>query len=263
MPTAVNPSHRHTSKLLPRRHYPKPPIVEAVIDIQVDPSPSCTVDALTRIREGAETRFAQANEFHASTVTFDVATGQQQHVESQLEGYQFVGADRADALLARRSGFTYSKLPPYTRWESVSDTAREWWERYCAVAKPLSATRIAVRYINRIDVPLEGPPLRAYFLAFPELGPLLQRPVSEFTMRVVMPQIDMPGVTLALSQGRVLNPLPDRLSVILDLDLFASVRLAPESEEIWSALQLMHDRENEVFESCVTDLARGLFGYGA
>jgi hypothetical protein len=69
-------------------------------------------------------------------------------------GWRFVSPDKLHVFQARLNGFTFSRLPPYVDWESFRTEARRLWDLYRAVANPIAPTRIAVRYINRLDLPL-------------------------------------------------------------------------------------------------------------
>ena len=42
----------------------------------------------------------------------------------------------------------------YGNWEDMSKVAKELWEIYLTVAKPQAVSRIAVRYINSLPIPL-------------------------------------------------------------------------------------------------------------
>lgn len=66
-------------------------------------------------------------------------------------GFQFWDAEKVRVFQARLDGFTYSRLAPYDCWEDLCGEARRLWRQYREFAKPERVSRIAVRYINRLD----------------------------------------------------------------------------------------------------------------
>ena len=64
------------------------------------------------------------------------------------DGYLFTSVDGRQVVQARLDGFTFSRLKPYDKWESLRDEARELWQHYVQIASPETVTRVALRYIN-------------------------------------------------------------------------------------------------------------------
>ena len=53
----------------------------------------------------------------------------------------------------RINGFTFNRLKPYTSWGDILPQVKDLWSLYIDIASPESITRIAVRYINNIEIP--------------------------------------------------------------------------------------------------------------
>ncbi|MBX9678661.1 MAG: TIGR04255 family protein, partial [Gemmataceae bacterium] len=112
---------------------------------------------------------------------------------SQEIGYRFVSADGLQLFQARKDGFTHNRLAPYLGWEPFRTEARRLWSVYREVAKPVSVKRVAVRYINRIDIPLPGPELKEYLRTSPEVSPALPQGMASFFMQVTLPVDELKG----------------------------------------------------------------------
>lgn len=260
MPTPLELERSTIVGATPRRRYARPPIIEALVDIQVEPGGQAGVLELGHALHDEAERFPTRQELFESSVTINLLTGESNPPASrEVTGYRFVSADGQQAVRFGRTGFTFSRLPPYGEWEDWRGEARRLWDRYRRLAGPSAVTRIAVRYINRVDIPQPWGDISEYFNVRPELPSGLPPVVDAFLMQLQVAQPDMPGTTMILNQGRVEAPRPDLLSILLDVDVFRTVRLPAESAEFWEGLEQLHGRANTVFEACITNRTREIF----
>ncbi len=65
----------------------------------------------------------------------------------------YVSEDEVKLVQFRLDGFTFNRSKPYTSWEQVFPEAFGLWKEYVSLAAPEFVNRIAVRYINRLDLP--------------------------------------------------------------------------------------------------------------
>jgi uncharacterized protein (TIGR04255 family) len=261
---AAQVPERNTAQTSPRRLYTNPPVVEAVIDIHVEKpagiEPGKLAVTLSAFNTGEEHRYPARQAVMSGIRTVDAATGQSTEETQDLTGYRFIGASQSEVIQVRQDGFSFSKLRPYTPWEEWRIEARRLWERYCAIAGPLSVSRIAVRYINRIELPKDAFQVEQYFRTFPIIAAAVPGDVTDFLLRAELPQPDIPGGILVISQGVLRHLKRPGISVILlDLDLWRTVRLPTEGDPLWEALESLHSRVNEAFEGCITDQTREIF----
>jgi len=140
------------------------------------------------------------------------------------------------------------------------------WELYNPAAKSESIPRVAECHINRIDIP--GEPvvkLEDYLRTYPEVSADMPNRglIANFFMQVQLWQEDLESL-LIVNETPV--PSPDEetsISIQLDFDLFQerfeNSWPAEEEAAVWSLLEQLHDRKNEVFEASITDKTRRLF----
>jgi uncharacterized protein (TIGR04255 family) len=130
---------------------------------------------------------------------------------------------------------------------------------------PEGVTRVAVRYINRIDIPdaAAGVRLEDYLRTYPEISVDFPEEglMNNFFMQVQLWQQDL-GCWLIVNEAPEASPAEGTLSVRLDLDLFREQVEEPwqaDSETaVWEFLELLHDRKNEIFEASITNRTRRL-----
>lgn len=155
--------------------YRKPPIEEAVCDIQFAPSTEWDPTMPGRIYEKLKS-------------TYNEKPRQQRVVEAQIQGaiaegspsvsfHQRFGKSRVQLLAEKGTRIvgvgpdqlSVHMLRPYTGWEKFCPRIWEALEAYRQVAEPEAVTRIGLRYINRISFEEPTPDLPHYFTIPPKL----------------------------------------------------------------------------------------------
>src|SRR5207253_8822162 len=137
---------------------------------------------------------------------------------SQQFGFVFASKDQRLILQARLDGFALSRLAPYENWETFRDEARRLWTAYRRYAHPEKIVRLAVRYVNRLDLPLPLRDLKDFLATVPEVSPRLPQGLAGFFMQLNIPQMDSRN-TLLLTETMIEPAGPGVISVVLDIDV--------------------------------------------
>jgi len=176
----------------------------------------------------------------------------------RVSGIRLTGNERV--LLIQPRGMTFNHLPPYSSWEVFQPEARQLWERYVKFVKPEAVTRVALRYINRIEIPEVTFETNDYFHLYPQIPDMIPQDMSAFFMQIQMPQVDLgPDVTAAINFAPVQPSREHSTSILLDIDVFALRNLSTSSDEVFNLLDVIRARKNKLFEACITDRTRKLF----
>jgi uncharacterized protein (TIGR04255 family) len=240
------------------QHYPNAPITEAVIDIQV--ATSVSIEALEQTHAGEEASYPVTEKLNAHTgaVTFGPEMHAAATASSQPLGYLYRSVDGIQIAQARANGYTFSRLAPYPHWRLFSGEARRLWDKYRAATDPSHITRVAVRYVNRIDIPLPLKSFGDYFRTVPQLSPDLPEGLSGYFMQLVIPLTDIQ--CNGIINQTIIDPAkPEVVSVVLDIDIFKTADLPDDEDQLWALLEELRHAKNRVFEACITDAARRLF----
>jgi len=240
-----------------QRHYSRAPITEAIIDLRVTLPEGLSVDKLADIHTYIGDRYPTKEPMHAGSLLFQAGPNIKIDASREHHGFQFRSEDGLNIFQATLSGFTFNRLAPYKTWEAFSSEARRLWNIYKDTCKPSSVTRAAVRYINRLDLP--GPVLdfRDYLRTLPEVAPDLPQGLSTFFMQLQIPQDDL-NCMLIINEALAPPTSPERVSVILDFDLFREQIWQTDDEEIWRFLEKLRHRKNLAFEASITEKTREL-----
>lgn len=243
--------------------FKNPPIQEALLDIQVALPGNVTVETLKNFQAGLETRFPERKERISWQQGFQISGAGDSHAVSSsrsVDGYLFTCNAEGKVVQVRRDGFTFNKLRPYSDWDTFSAEAKELWQRYVVLARPASIQRVALRYLNRIALPLPLRDLREYCLLFPDLPPALPQGISEFFLRVTLPVSETPCLSTVTLTFEPARPGATVLNLIFDNEAaYFHGSLNLDTDAVWSKLARLRDLKNEVFDASFTEKAKALF----
>jgi len=244
--------------------FPNPPITEALIDIRVDLPKEITLDNLILFYDEVKERFPLKEEKVHWRTGFKVAAGDVPQISEHVAGvggYLFRSSDKTKVVQSRLDGFTFNKLKPYEDWETFCDEARELWIKFLKIARPKNTTRLALRYINQIDIPLPFNDFDEYILTIPEIAPGLPSALSEFLMKLVIPndEIKSKAVILETMKNVEIRNGQKVLPLVFDIDVFRLISLDPNSEEIWNIMGILRNFKNDIFFKSLTEKAKELF----
>lgn len=240
-------------------HYPNAPITEAIVDLRVELEEGFELARLKDVGDTVKSEYPKQEEMVESGLQFAVGPdGGSASLQRKTLGTKFVTVDGKQIFQSRLNGFTFSRLAPYDRWEPFRDDARRLWKAFRDVTAPAAVTRLAVRYINRIDIPGDKIDLKDYLRTSPEIAPELPQMLEGYFMQLQLPFSELAGRCL-INQTIVPPAREDVVSVVLDIDLFRDRDVPQDEETIWRFFETLHDEKNNIFEACITDSTRKLF----
>jgi uncharacterized protein (TIGR04255 family) len=165
--------------------YSKAPITEATIDLRVAITEDFTLAHLEAFQAALGEGYSEKQNLHVDEFLVQPEAHSTAHRSQQI-GYRFINADNRRVVQARLDGFTFSLLAPYERWETFSQEARTLWERFREHTQPVAVTRLGVRYINRLDVPLPTIELKEYLATVPEIAEGMPQVLQRYFMQLVL-----------------------------------------------------------------------------
>lgn len=239
----------------------KPPIVEGLIDLRVRTEPEFDASELLKLSDELKDRYPDCHEARRleTMVEFQGNSGSSHSVKAQKVGYRLDSADKLYVFQAQTGGFTLSRLAPYETWARLRNEAHDLWGRYVSAARPSAVTRVAVRYINRIELPLPITDFDEYLGAPPNIPRDIPQMVSQFFSRVIVfDQVSSASivVTQAIEPADLTrNVLP----LILDIDVAREDSFDPAGNEHWDLLDRLRDLKNNAFFGSLTDKALEIF----
>lgn len=239
-----------------QRHLRNAPAREALIDIQFDTPISA--EEIEQFASKIKSEFSQQTDLWEAVIGLNVeGTGTQANSTHSMIGKRFDSNKAPHVLQCRNNGFTFSRLSPYGNWDELRNEAKRLWEVFHSVTRLGSVTRIAVRYINEINLPLPVTNFSDYLVCPPKVPEALPQALGGFLQRLVIPNEEnntISVITQALEGYQTIQSEMSTATVILDIDVFRVVSISCSSfDEIWSALDILRDQKNMVFFEYLTE----------
>lgn len=240
------------------RHLPNAPILEALLDIRVVPRPDAKFEELASLRAHYRDKYPtdatkkQAGiQFEIDATTPEVAA-KVTRSEPQLTGIEFIGSDKRYRIQVALGEFTQNVLGKYADFESLLSEAIPSWEAYVEVMRPLSISRIALRYVNDLRLPRDMAKFEDYLAVMPSVPPKLPQTLSDFAFRMTLhkPEVGAKAIVNEVFQGVVEEK---GVQVLLDIDAIQERQIDIDDRGLWDRFAALRQFKNDIFFEFVTE----------
>lgn len=240
-----------------RRRLRNPPITEAVVDLRATPTKPLGAETLANLKKALGGRYPEARESREFVARLQVKRGHTPIPSGEdrgLHGYVLKSADGHQVAQFRVDGFTYNRLKPYTDGDAVLQEALDLWRLYVELAAPLLVNRVALRYLNQIDVPGTGPSYGQYLTSSPHPPEGLRGALQSFLSRYVVNDFES-GIRAIMTLAS--QPAVDRrgMTILIDIDAFKVADCGIAASDILPSLRALREFKNEAFFGAVTEEA--------
>ena len=241
----------------------RPPIVEAVLDIDCDMPPVVDIEALdSQGKLAFGDRYPVAQRRMLSEHAFVMEPGKPAAVKSRegLQALLYASADTKQLVQLRPEGFSFNRLAPYTTLEDYLPEIERTWRLFVSLTTPLVCRSMRMRYINRIDLPLsDGKVELETYLNFAPRPADAQRLVLAgfFDQQTLLEPATGSQATVVLATQ---PPADGRLPVIFDITAAKSGDMDPgDWDAISGRIEQLRDLKNLIFKEFLTPECLSLF----
>jgi uncharacterized protein (TIGR04255 family) len=242
------------------KKYPKAPITQAICEFQFKSSKEWDWTVPGLYYQEIQTEFPVKKEERAFEVR--VSPQQPQFVQSAgaaLSKMLFVRRDQSAMVHVGPDLLGVTVFAPYPGWDEFTKLISRQLAIYEKIATPASFKRIGVRYINQIELPTKSSvKLTKFFRYYPHLPETIEQTHGDFLMRVAHGFAnDRDTMIVAIATTAVPS---GQLGFILDIDysLMQFDKIQLDRGLAW--VEEAHSNVEAMFEACITDETRGLFG---
>jgi len=240
------------------KRFKNPPIVEAIIAVTIQPLPESSLATLMNLSaEVAILGYALETAMTQHALEFAIEKGvSRASNRDEVRGYQFFSADRRFAFQILRTGMIFSQLGHYESWELFTAEAKKIWDVYQTAIGEVSLVQYAVRYINKIFIPLGEPTenyIRLYISVPPDLPQIIFNPYLRLSFALSNPV----GI-LTHQQGILPHEKEGFASTLLDNEFtFLATDLAPDA--LWTTINSVRETKDYYFLNMLTDKMKETF----
>lgn len=243
---------------LPSPEYPRAPITEAVIEVRV--AAGVETGVLDKIARRLKSHYTISEPMREVGFIID-NTGGNVTVKEDATGFRLASEDQADIVLLTKFFMTTARLPPYPGWGSFRERAQANWAVWAELAPTHPIARIGVRYINRIDIPTPpGAKLSLDdYLTFQPRSDIFEAVLTGYLVQVRFPTY-RPNWTATITSTPILpNPVPDAVSIMLDIDIAREADIPVHPDKLWSVVDEARIVKNDLFERALTPKTKAFF----
>jgi uncharacterized protein (TIGR04255 family) len=242
--------------------FPRPPIVEAVIEHRF--ADAIAMDVVERLRKRFEPNFPAIGHMNAMSVSIN-PLGAEPKLSQNPVGYRLTDRAGSAIIVTTTQVIAFSRLAPYPGWRKFISEAENIFGSARDIMGFSKLNRIGVRYINRLDIPVvfdENNPLpfrmKDYLLIFPEYPAAVFPQALGSTMQCItfLPDI---ASRATINVATALSPVPHHASLIFDIDIGRETDVPQRKDEISRLLEAIRFQKNRIFASCLTKKAETLF----
>lgn len=250
-----------TKKTLGPSEYARPPITEAVIELVF--TEEVKSDVINKTAKKFKKHYINEIPVTHYDVRVDVqpseAGGAKANLKKEKKGQRLSSYDETEILAIWPNSIAVSQIAPYKGWELFQKRFNRDFKILKKEIGIREIQRIGVRYINRIDIPAIDPIVEheEYINIFPKLPGNLT-PLTAYAVQAELQLLDV-GANLRINSAAVPSPVADHASFVVDLDFYRIHDLPNSEKKLSEYLNSIREKKNEIFESLVTDKARGLF----
>jgi uncharacterized protein (TIGR04255 family) len=241
----------------------KPPIIEAVVDIDCDMPPEQDVVQLENHARACFTdRYPNFRTQVIQENRIQVKRGESPLVHSRqhVQSLQFLQDDEKQLVQVRVQGFSFNRLEPYASLDDYLQEIERTWNLFVGLASPVQVKLIRLRYINRILLPMAAQflDLDQYLKIGPRLPDEKKMTLMGFLHHHVIQEVETghQAIIVLASQPEENGKLP----LIFDNSVVATSPTEPENwPGIVNKVQLLRALKNRIFKETLTEKCLNLF----
>jgi uncharacterized protein (TIGR04255 family) len=249
--------------------YSKPPIVEAIIQLRYG---SALTDAeLNRIPKLLQRTYPKSKPEADIELAFEIknskdgsAAASQARPSTVDKGARLLSDDDQRIVITRSRSILFAYEAPYPGWDQFLSEAQKVFDTVREKLGYRQVASVGLRYTNRIDVPLGASQETVvpgdYMVVGPTLPNIPISPAVRTYQLVADVDLHVDRLVGRIQAATLEAALINHASLLLDIDITAQHDVPQKPDELWKLVGRMRLAKNEIFEACVTEKARQLFG---
>lgn len=236
-----------------RKHLANAPVKEAIIDLRTSVPEAFDHERFQELKDVLSQDYPEVREQPIMQAKIKLQVGEPAGHTTQLgAGLRFASRDGKQIAQFRTDGFTVNRLRQYTSWTKLFPEAMKLWAHYVNITNVDHVSRVAVRYINRIDLTLPVTDYADHFTAPPDIPAGLPQQLRGFLYRIFIEDDEtntLASVTQALEPG-----LDEQtVSVILDIDVYQQGDFSTDAAELTPIFEKLRSLKNRIFFGFLTE----------
>ena len=145
--------------------YSHDPLTEAIFEIQVELPLEVAITDIEQLTNKICVEYPKkrSRKRFEGKIGFSDQTLISESIDLGIDGFLNWSTDEKQVIQFRLDGYSFSRLKPYQSWDEHFPEVIKNWNIYSENVFPIRIKRIAIRFINVIEIPRESS-LQEYFI---------------------------------------------------------------------------------------------------
>lgn len=235
--------------------YKNPPIVEAVCEFRFLPNGDLDIKKIGNFYEKLKSDFPIQEKRKKHFLDFKIEKGKpakENFKQGFMEFGQFFSEDKKYFIQLDKGRVSIHRIKPYISWSDFSTLIKKVYDAYIENFSPLKITRVGMRYVNEIILPVKDFSFNDYFTITPPFSFLEEEKQKAISIGSVFEQKEeRDSIKVQLAEKPSRKPEMYR-HFVLDFDYFL-VKPIFNFDEIENWLDEAHSTLEDTFDKTLTD----------
>jgi len=241
------------------KRYKNPPLIEAICEFQFDSDIPWDLTLIGLIYDKLKEDFPKKLQLQLNlAIAASTEASQQTGNLPMLPLMRFLDKDEKRLVQIGQNLLTINHLKPYDSWKDFLPVIANVFKIYLETIEPKGLQHIAIRYINRIEIPKANANLENLFHFRPLIPQNLPQNIETFLIGASLPCEDAYD-TLRIQLGTANPEVPDIIVLILEIVYTFAKANEIALESTLQRIDAAHKYVEDAFEFCLTDELKQTF----
>lgn len=233
--------------------YEKAPIVVAIIQFRYQKIESFDNKKIRSLGEAIKKEYSKISDSVLQNFRYDPKGETKVSLDTQeINGVRFATENDSKILVIGNEKFTFETHGKYSGWEVFIEEAKKLWCLFSPSLENLQLSGISMRYINRIDFPIETKDIKKYLTTFIESS-TGDHQISQFQIRYT----SVEGEIITHVGHAIESGIDNAIPYFLDIDVILLNNLIND-DSVWEGFEKLREKKNYIFNDILTEEAKNL-----
>jgi len=238
--------------------FKKPPIVEAICEFRFSKETQWDPTIPGSVYEKVKDQFPhKESRLDPQVIMKTEETGFNQNPVASQRVLMLSG-DRSSLIQVGPHLLSINQLKPYAGWEHFRPKIKRAYETLGGITEINGIDRMALVYIDRIEIPGKRVKIEDYFKFYPKLGMELPHAHTNFVVGVEFPYNEKRD-SCRLQLTSAMATVKDHLAVLLTTEYYLVKQKSVSPDMALDWMEDAHTQVRALFKGCITENLEDLF----
>jgi uncharacterized protein (TIGR04255 family) len=239
-------------------YYENAPIILSIIQFRYDKIEGFDINKVKKLANEFKSDFPFVNERFVQSIVVNNDVNKETSVsleDKQFDGVQILSNSRKEIFTITETKFTFQSHEKYSGWDNFREKAFKLWDIFNKLFNILEINGISLRYVNRINLPLDLKNINKYFTTY------LKDDKNSFSVgnfQFKFSSFDKEN-DFKINIAHLLDaPLENSVPYIFDIDVLYDNKMKYDKEFILSLFEKIREKKNQLFNNGITEETKKL-----